>query len=88
MTDIELWLKQDGKIEQITNHEAFSEKIKKRPFTQYNVLILRAGQVIIYSIYWSSVSDVFDYSAMHVKTSQLDKALAVAKLLQMTNNNA
>lgn len=78
---IELWLKQDGKIEQITDHEAFSEKIKHVKGNAFNVIILTPTSIYAYKTYYNPETLVFEYAPLTVSVAQLEKAIGVAKLL-------
>jgi hypothetical protein len=81
MTEIELWLKQDGKIEEIVDHEVFSEKIKRNPRKWYNVVILRGHTLIMYATEWQDAEEKFSYQALFAKVSQVETAIHVAKTL-------
>jgi hypothetical protein len=78
---IELWLKENGGIEEITDHEAFSAKIKKSNGNAFNVAIIGPKRSFLYRTSWNVMRDNFQYTAMNASNVQIQKAISLGLIL-------
>lgn len=72
---IEFWLQTNGKIVEITDHEAFSTKIRNRPHETFNVAILGKTIGIFYNTQFDERLGYFIYHAMQAPVAQIQHAI-------------